>query len=921
VAQCPSCNTTVDPPSRTCPSCGTPLAPQDDDEARTLLADAARALPSTPISPRTPASSGAPATPSAAWLHSQASSESGLAPGTVIGGRYRIVGLLGRGGMGDVYRADDLLLGQPVALKFLPADLAARPDRLARFYGEVRLARQVSHPNVCRVYDVGEIEGMPFMSMEMVDGDDLASLLRRIGRLPEDKALDVARQLCAGLAAAHEKGVLHRDLKPANILIDARGKTRITDFGLAVLAETHDPAAPRAGTPAYMAPEQLARNEVSVQSDLYGLGVVLYEMFTGRRAYTGNTLVEVRRQHESSSLPNPSTVLEDLDPVIERAIMRCLEHDPRERPVSALAVAAALPCGDPLAAALAAGELPSPDLVAAAGGAGALRPALAWGALGLVAAGMTALLLLSDRLQLVDQVPLDKPPAVLVDRATTVLRDFGYTESPVDREHGFTYDDDYLRWIRDHDRSPTRLDDLRTGRPAAIQFWYRQHTQRMHGQNPLDGAGVSLTDPPLLASGMATVLLDPLGRLTDLYVVPPQVDSTAAAIPPSDWSPLFVATGLDPSQFALATPRWVPPVYCDTRVAWIETSPRRPDRAMRIEAGSYRGKPNYVQVIGPWTRADRMQPRPRRTSEKVAQWLNMAIILALLVGSILLARRSVAHGHGDRRGATRLAFYVALMMLGSWVFAEKHDANAAVEWNALVPFIGLALLTAAIYGVLYVGLEPVVRRRWPDSLISWNRLLTGRFRDPRVGRDLLLGLAAGTVMLVLESLQQLLPGWLGDPPAIPNRMFLDALNGFAPATALFLGGLSEVVFLPMALLFLLLLLRMLLRKPPVAAGALVVLIAFLSSSGSEYPGLAVVLSSLQMIIMLIVLLRLGLFAAIACNFVNSIIGLYYPLTADFSVWYAPATLFACGIVLACALYGFRTSLAGAPLAGVRLAVD
>ena len=160
-----------------------------------------------------------------------------FAPGDLVAERYRIVGLLGRGGMGEVYRADDLRLGQPVALKFLPATLARDPMQLARFHAEVRLARQVSHPNVCRVYDIGEADGRHFLSMEYVDGEDLASLLRRIGRLPQDKAVEIARQLCAGLAAAHERGVLHRDLKPANVMLDGRGQVRITDFGLAALAD------------------------------------------------------------------------------------------------------------------------------------------------------------------------------------------------------------------------------------------------------------------------------------------------------------------------------------------------------------------------------------------------------------------------------------------------------------------------------------------------------------------------------------------------------------------------------------------------------------------------------------------------------------------------------------------------------------
>ncbi|HEX6463263.1 MAG TPA: serine/threonine-protein kinase, partial [Vicinamibacterales bacterium] len=288
------------------------------------------------------------------WLSSTGSIDHGrFAPGTILDNRYRVLGLLGRGGMGEVYRADDLRLGQQVALKFLPPLLSRDPVRLAQLHNEVRTARQVSHPNVCRVYDIGEIDGQLFITMEYVDGEDLAGLLRRIGRLPEDKALDIARQICAGLAAAHERGVLHRDLKPANVMLDGSGKVRIMDFSLASAGEITDV---RAGTPAYMAPEQLGGQEVTIRSDIYALGLVLYEIFTGRRAFEAKTLADLIEQHQSGTLTAPTTIVKGLDPAIEIAILRCLESNPARRPPSAIAVSVALPGGDPLAAALAAGE-------------------------------------------------------------------------------------------------------------------------------------------------------------------------------------------------------------------------------------------------------------------------------------------------------------------------------------------------------------------------------------------------------------------------------------------------------------------------------------------------------------------------------------------------------------------------------------
>ncbi len=295
----------------------------------------------------------------------------------MLSSRYRIVGLLGRGGMGEVYRADDLELGQSVALKFLPEKVARNAEALERFRREVRTARQIAHPNVCRVYDIAEMDGHVFLSMEYIDGEDLSHALRRLGRPSPEKAIEIARQLCLGLAAAHENGVLHRDLKPANVMIDGRGRARITDFGLAGLADELAATPERAGTPVYMAPEQLESGKVSIRSDIYSLGLVLYEVFTGKRAFEGESLEDVRRVRSSGSVTTPSSLTENLDPAVERVILRCLEADPQRRPSSVYAVLGALPGGDPLAAALAAGETPSPQLVANAAVQGGLKPLVA----------------------------------------------------------------------------------------------------------------------------------------------------------------------------------------------------------------------------------------------------------------------------------------------------------------------------------------------------------------------------------------------------------------------------------------------------------------------------------------------------------------------------------------------------------------
>ena len=264
--------------------------------------------------------------------------EGRFVPGTLLGGRYRIIGLLGVGGMGEVYRATDLTLGQSVALKFLPAEAATNQQLLERFHGEVRVARQVSHPNVCRVYDIGQVEGMPFISMEYVDGEDLASLLHRIGRLSADKAIQTARKICAGLAAAHDRGVIHRDLKPQNIMMNKRGEVLIMDFGLSAIANELSGSEVRNGTPAYMAPEQLRGSGVTTKSDIYSLGLVLYELFTGRKPYEASGASQLLEQQEAAQLTSISSLASDVDPAVERVIRQCLDPDPARRPASALAV-------------------------------------------------------------------------------------------------------------------------------------------------------------------------------------------------------------------------------------------------------------------------------------------------------------------------------------------------------------------------------------------------------------------------------------------------------------------------------------------------------------------------------------------------------------------------------------------------------
>src|SRR5271165_4944070 len=635
---CSGCGALCSENARLCTSCGRAIS-----------------IPDAPtLEPGGPAAGPAPVP-----VRSPPPQSGGFSPGTVLIERYRIVALLGRGGMGELYRAEDLKLGNVVALKFLPASLQNDAAALAAFHAEVRNARQVSHPNVCRVYDIGVVNGQHFLTMEYIDGEDLSSLLRRIGRLPPDKALETAHQICAGLAAAHDCGLLHRDLKPANIMLDGRGRVRITDFGLALSSDDATGRSETAGTPAYMAPEQIAKGEASVRSDIYSLGLVFYELFTGHLPYQANTAIEWRRAHLESSPRTPSSEVKDIDPAVESAILRCLQKDPAKRPSSVRQVAAAFPGGDPLAAALAAGETPSPEMVAASGETEGLRPAVAWAVLAGVILSVIAAILLSAETMLYRRVPLEKPPEELAGHARDILQSVGYSGPPVDTAMGFDEGKAFLRYMAEHDKSKTRWDNLETG---AFVFWYRGSPRPLAAGNifsetPIPG-GVATDDPPLDVSGMTLVNLNTLGRLTQLIAIPPQVEKPAGAASSPDWAPLFSAAGLDPSKWPPAQPMWTPPVYSDARAAWTGSLAERPGIPIRIEAAAYRGKPVYFELIGPWTRAERMQMYQQTAGKRASLVISIVFFLSVLVGSAMLARRNLHLGRGDRRGAFRLAAFV-----------------------------------------------------------------------------------------------------------------------------------------------------------------------------------------------------------------------------------------------------------------------
>jgi serine/threonine-protein kinase len=467
-------------------------------------------------------------------------------------------------------------------------------------------------------------------------------------------------------------------------MIDGRGRVRITDFGLAVAAGEELPEADVSGTPPYMAPEQFAGKGASVRSDIYALGLVLYEVFTGKRAFEAKTLAELRAKKETSSPTAPSEIARDIDPIVERVILRCIEKDPRQRPASAAQVAAALPGGDPHA---------------------------------------------------------------LVAKAREILKAIGYSATPADSAFGFEPNADYFRNVEKNDRSTSRFDKL----PAfAVQFWYRQSPQPV--VPPVTGTLAEI-DPYLMVAGESLVRLDLHGNLTGLQVIPSETYRKINAGQSPDWSMLFKTSGMQQSKCNSVAPDLTYPGYDDTRAAWTGTLPDRPNIAIRIDASARAGEPISWRIILD-SRQD--NPIPGNTSltyvpayllfhlrqiempvKRVTILLFVMYSLAIL-GGAYFARRNLRMGRGDRRGATRLACFILVLSAISWIFGTHHVPTLA-EADHFFVAAGIGVSGMGAVWLMYLGFEPFVRRRWPRVLVGWSRLLSGNFRDPLAGRDLLVG--------------------------------------------------------------------------------------------------------------------------------------------------------------------------------------
>ncbi len=861
-----------------------------------------------------------PRTPSATVSSSAASKaadEGRFLAGTLLAGRYRIIGLLGRGGMGEVYRATDLTLGQSVALKFLPVS----DERiLERFHNEVRIARQVSHPNVCRVYDIGQADDMPYLSMEYVDGEDLGSLLHRIGRLPGDKALEIARKICAGLHAAHEKGVIHRDLKPQNIMLNRRGEVLIMDFGLAAAADRIHGAESKSGTPAYMAPEQLKGAEVTSRSDLYALGLVLYELFTGKRPYEAKSVGELIALQEAAQVTSMTSVAADIDPDVEKVIRRCLDPNPQSRPSSALSISASLPGGDPLAAALAAGETPSPELVAASKSEG-LRMRYSVPMLAFILLALLAFPWLKDVTETIAASPGDIPPDALRVKAREISASFGYASRPGDHWSMLFFRNGLINYLQKlatpgdagHKKDWRAL--FRAESP--LLFEYRESILPLAA--PPYGL-VDYTHPAFDQEGMIRIRLEGRGFVRKFEAIPPAYDPVSKTQPPAaalDPAVVLHAAGFDVTAgFAETTPKYTPLTIFDTWKAFKGPHPSLPATEVTVEYASLGGKLTSLEVIWPWTQPPSVR---REGQDTVLARVRTAITLscgaAFLFWVVVLAKRNWTRGRADRRGALRLAVFILVLGMLRWLVSAHLLPSTDTVWYFFSAF-GDCLFSSALMWLLYLALEPMLRARWPQAIITWNRLLSGKFLDEQLGSHILLGVFLGIFMGWVMFLRSYWYASGQDTLSLSNNFPLMGTRGWLHQL---FEHLNSAIWAGLLICFMLFGLKQIVKWNWLVAIIASVILTLredrLSSSNVPMVDAGIYIGLFMLLFYCII--RYGLVsAAILLLTINALGGA--ALSADFNTWFAPGGIATAALIGGLAVFGFWRSMGHqefAPLGG------
>ena len=448
-------------------------------------------------------------------------------------------------------------------------------------------------------------------------------------------------------------------------------------------------------------------------------------------------------------------------------------------------------------------------------------------------------------------------------------------------------------------------------------FWYRTSPRGLEPDSP--SPSVTPADPALTITGQSLVTVDTRGRLVEFRRVPPQRDptgTTPAAQP--NWDVLFRAAGLAQASFSAVPPDWTPKDFADVRAAWEGPSPDAPDLRLRVEAAAYRGRIASFYLVGPWTRPRAQEAVPQPRAATALRLFGLALWLSVLAAAILIARHHIVAHRADQRGAARLAIIGLLVQIAAWAIGGHHLSSPAEEVNSFFRVFGNLLFQAAELWVLYLALEPYGRRFWPDGLLGWTRLFTGHVRDPRIGREILIGAALGGTLILADVFRALAPYLIGRPPGPPA---LDgdvtALGGLGSMALVwsgqFYGSIQTALIITMTFVAL----RLVVRRTWLAVliGMLVISAAV---AGNVQFGHELWLYAISQVLTIglitFAIFRFGLLVTTVMLIVDNI-PTAVPILPHAAAWAALPGNLSIALVVAAACFGFYAARAGQPLFG------
>jgi hypothetical protein len=444
--------------------------------------------------------------------------------------------------------------------------------------------------------------------------------------------------------------------------------------------------------------------------------------------------------------------------------------------------------------------------------------------------------------------------------------------------------------------------------PHPFRFWHRESPRVLVPENHESDPTIRANDPPMEVSGMVTIAMDARGNLERLWAVPPQVETPGATAVTPDWKPLFAAAGLDFARFTPSGAKWVPDEPFDARADWEGVSVSQPDLPIHVAAASWQGRPVWFAVLYPWSVPERETETPLLNNLSA-----VAIVLYIggaWIAGIVLARRNLRLGRGDRRGALRVASFVFATGILAWFFMWHHVPQLATEFFQLILAVERSLFFAVFVWLGYIGIEPILRRRSPELLFSWSRVLAGKFRDPLVGRDLLAGLLGVAAMGLLGQIALALPNWIPISGITPQPPSPSMLLGTARTIGRVLDALSRGPLDGLGFMTLFAFGLVVLRRRWLAA-ALIGIQAMLLFAGDfgEAPALLAPLAILTAGVFVLVATRTGVLAVTVILAIGPLL-VTTPFTFELSRWYAGRALVILVAILALAVWAFWISLGG-----------